>query len=542
MTPADVASAARHCPALSRAHRLATWVGEGRPVTPKHVLRPRDVPAAARAMGLLGSSRINTAADVPALHRPWTLALAIEFLRIVDGQAVAGPALGPWPDADVDTVCERWLTGLVAAFAAGSRHGDATGATAFARIMLEALATDPPPSVDTLWPRARDVLAGEDSYAADPFFSKSGYTHRDFHTTAPDLLVEFGAATRDGAQLTMTPLGHWAWQQMHARLPQPISADLPAGELLARIADNDEDDAWQSAQPWLAGRAALPAAREILAAAASATPAQRIIAVEIVDALGEPADAAWREVTTVPNLAAHARTDWGQPSPEDSAWLAVEYATAALTTSGPDEALSCITERIPGRNLDSRLQAIHRGGHPDTAALAAALTTFVASGTTPTSSQVYQLTISLKRMRNPIWRRVLVPAIARLDLLHEVIQVVMNWGGDHLHAFSVGNEHYGDPFYSPDFHDEARLRLCDIFTPATKKITYCYDFGAGWDHDITFERVLDLKVGTTYPVCVTGRGDFPLEYWTDEDDDQEPIPFDQDKVNTRLAELAHHLH
>ncbi|MGH3852585.1 MAG: hypothetical protein ACRDR6_03620, partial [Pseudonocardiaceae bacterium] len=47
-TSAALATAARHCEALNRAHRLAIWVGEGRPVTPKHVLRPRDVPAAAR--------------------------------------------------------------------------------------------------------------------------------------------------------------------------------------------------------------------------------------------------------------------------------------------------------------------------------------------------------------------------------------------------------------------------------------------------------------------------------------------------------------
>ncbi|MGH3815399.1 MAG: plasmid pRiA4b ORF-3 family protein [Pseudonocardiaceae bacterium] len=329
-------------------------------------------------------------------------------------------------------------------------------------------------------------------------------------------------------------------------MPKPISADLPADELIARVADSDENDSWQAARPWLIGRGALPAAREILAAAAAATPAQRIAAVEIVDALGEPAQAAWRDVTTVPNLGAHARmalAGWRRPqasSPEDSAWLAVEYAVAALTDSGPDEALSCIDERIAGQDLSSRLQAIRRGNHPDTATLAEALTTFVASGATPTSSQVYQLKISLKRMRNPIWRRVLVPATARLGLLHQVIQIVMNWGGDHLHAFFVGNEHYGDPFNSPDLDDEESLRLSGTFTPSIKTITYLYDFGASWYHDITYERVLDLEVDATYPVCVTGRGDFPIEYWNDEDDNQEPIPFDKDKVNIRLAELARH--
>ncbi|MGH4022942.1 MAG: plasmid pRiA4b ORF-3 family protein [Pseudonocardiaceae bacterium] len=189
----------------------------------------------------------------------------------------------------------------------------------------------------------------------------------------------------------------------------------------------------------------------------------------------------------------------------------------------------------PGPRL--RLQAIRRSDHPDTTALTEALTTFVASATKPTSSQVYQLKISLKRMGHPVWRRVLVPATARLGLLHRVIQIVMKWDGDHLHAFSVGNEDYGDPCYSPDLHDEERLRLSGVFTPATRTITYLYDFGASWYHDITREKVLDLEAGTTYPVCVTGSGDFPIEYWTDEENGQEPIPFDKDKVNSRLARL-----
>ncbi|MGH3908456.1 MAG: plasmid pRiA4b ORF-3 family protein [Pseudonocardiaceae bacterium] len=458
---------------------------------------------------------------------------------------MAGSALGQWPDTDDDVVCELWLTGLTAAFAADASSEDGAGAVAFSRIVLGALATDPPPSVVELWERAREALIFEDSYAADPYFSAYRFKHGEPFTVVPDLLIEFGAATRNGAQLEMTQLGRWALQEMYARMPKPITADLPADELLARLADVDENDPWHAAQPWLTGRDPLLAAREILTAAAAATPAQRIAAVEIVHALDEPAQAVWREVTTVPNLAAHARmalTDWSEPTalnPEDSAWLAVEYAVAALTDFGPDEALSCIDEWTAGQDLDSRMRAIRCGDHPDTAALAEALTTFVASGTKPTSSQVYQLKISLKRMRNPVWRRVLVPTTARLGLLHQVIQVVMNWDGDHLHAFFVGSEHYGDPYYNPDLHDEEKQRLSGAFTPATRAITYLYDFGASWYHEVTCEKVLDLEFGATYPICVTGSGDFPIEYWTEEDD-QEAVPFDKDEINSRLAGLAHH--
>ena len=132
----------------------------------------------------------------------------------------------------------------------------------------------------------------------------------------------------------------------------------------------------------------------------------------------------------------------------------------------------------------------------------------------------------------------LIPATAPLGLLHEVVQIVMNWDGDHLHAFSVRDERYGDPFYSLDMRDEENMRCSAAFAPATKTITYLYDFGASWYHDITCERVLDLDAGATYPVCVTGAGDFPIEYWSEEDEDQQPVPFDKEMINRRLARLA----
>ncbi|MGH3614232.1 MAG: hypothetical protein ACRDRK_16900 [Pseudonocardia sp.] len=48
----DIVLSARRCAAFAAAHRLACWVGEGVRVTPKQVLRPVDVPAAAQALGI----------------------------------------------------------------------------------------------------------------------------------------------------------------------------------------------------------------------------------------------------------------------------------------------------------------------------------------------------------------------------------------------------------------------------------------------------------------------------------------------------------
>lgn len=142
--------------------------------------------------------------------------------------------------------------------------------------------------------------------------------------------------------------------------------------------------------------------------------------------------------------------------------------------------------------------------------------------------QTYQLKIVLLRVRPACWRRVVMPASATLGELHEVIQVAFEWDGDHLHGFTIGRSRYGDPHF--DFqHDEQKTSLATAFARAHKPITYTYDFGDDWRHEITLEKVVEPVA--THPVCVGGRGDVPVE------DSDEPAwtAFDQTGINTRLA-------
>jgi hypothetical protein len=82
--------------------------------------------------------------------------------------------------------------------------------------------------------------------------------------------------------------------------------------------------------------------------------------------------------------------------------------------------------------------------------------------------------------------------------------------------------------------DVGTRRGADAFTPALKKVTYLYDLGAGWQHEVAMERVGERMAGQIYPVCVAFKGDSPVEYWSEEDS-QEPDPFDLAEVNQRLA-------
>lgn len=146
------------------------------------------------------------------------------------------------------------------------------------------------------------------------------------------------------------------------------------------------------------------------------------------------------------------------------------------------------------------------------------------------AERICQLRISLERMSTPCWRRVLVPAGDYLGELHRVIQVAMRWDDDHLHAFYVGSHRYGDPAF--DLENEYEVAVGEVFTRSRKAIRYVYDFGDNWRHEIKLERVLDAEPGVTYPVCVAGAGDVPVE-----DSRHRTIKFDQEDINRRLAGL-----
>jgi len=181
---------------------------------------------------------------------------------------------------------------------------------------------------------------------------------------------------------------------------------------------------------------------------------------------------------------------------------------------------------------------------------------------------IYQLKISLDGARPPIWRRVLVPSSYDLARLHEVIQIAMGWFDCHLHQFIINGEFYGvpEPDFDFDVKPEEDVRLSNVFKREKDKIQYEYDFGDGWVHTITLEKILPFDPKKTLPHCVTGRKACPpedvggiwgyanfLQAWNDpghpehesyrewlEGDEGEfdPDYFDRAEVNAMLAEWA----
>ncbi len=119
-------------------------------------------------------------------------------------------------------------------------------------------------------------------------------------------------------------------------------------------------------------------------------------------------------------------------------------------------------------------------------------------------AQIFQLKIQLCQIRPPVWRRVLVPAEMTLADLHEVMQVAMGWTDSHLHEFDIDGVRYGVPnsdWGLDEVRDECRVKLFRV-AGERSRFLYAYDFGDGWKHDLTVEKLLRPDAGTRYPCCI----------------------------------------
>jgi len=126
--------------------------------------------------------------------------------------------------------------------------------------------------------------------------------------------------------------------------------------------------------------------------------------------------------------------------------------------------------------------------------------------------RVYQLKVTLRDIRPPIWRRIQVTSDTNLQYFHEVLQTVMGWYGGHLHEFEVFGKAYGDPdVMEGEVLDEMSITLGQLITGEKGKLHYVYDFGDSWEHEILVEKILPVEKGTHYPVCLAGKRACPPE-------------------------------
>lgn len=132
------------------------------------------------------------------------------------------------------------------------------------------------------------------------------------------------------------------------------------------------------------------------------------------------------------------------------------------------------------------------------------------------SATIARLKITLDDVKPPVLRRVEVPFDIRLDRLHLVIQAAMGWTNTHLYEIRAGGVGWSTPDpddpWPNDFLDARKARLGKVLEDVgTRKLTYLYDFGDGWEHSIRLERLGDPQPGIAYPRLIEAVGRCPPE-------------------------------
>ncbi len=131
---------------------------------------------------------------------------------------------------------------------------------------------------------------------------------------------------------------------------------------------------------------------------------------------------------------------------------------------------------------------------------------------------IYQIKVSLRDIRPPIWRRIQVRGNTTLYKIHKILQVVMGWEGYHLHEFEIDGESYGppqeefaDPFGFSEPLNEKKVKLSEVIHAEKVRFLYTYDFGDNWRHELLVEKILPAEKRQQYAVCLKGKRACPPE-------------------------------
>ncbi len=116
------------------------------------------------------------------------------------------------------------------------------------------------------------------------------------------------------------------------------------------------------------------------------------------------------------------------------------------------------------------------------------------------------LHVALRDVAPLIWRRLRVPDRLTLHQLHRVLQLAFGWLDYHLYEFApetagrrgrgapvrytVPDPEWDDPDDSAEARDSQHVTLRALALRRGARLSYRYDFGDDWVHDLTVERVV----------------------------------------------------
>ncbi|MBU5451447.1 plasmid pRiA4b ORF-3 family protein [Acetivibrio sp. MSJd-27] len=133
--------------------------------------------------------------------------------------------------------------------------------------------------------------------------------------------------------------------------------------------------------------------------------------------------------------------------------------------------------------------------------------------------KAYEIKVSIKGAKPPIWRKIAVPTDINFMQLHNIIQVSMGWHNYHMYEFSfkefeerITNDQEACEEYEYYTSEEGKKRLqkidfdfmmriqkslhakevkIDKYFKKTKNFKYIYDFGDWWEHTVEVIGMID---------------------------------------------------
>ncbi|MDN3256666.1 hypothetical protein [Streptomyces sp. MA25(2023)] len=427
---AELARDALSTPLLARAARLARWAGPETRVDAGGGLVEEQLPAAAGELGLTGDDAAAHASEA------WRIAVDTGLVEITDeeaGTVAAGDDLALLTGGSPQDVLGVWLTALetVLADASVPDLDDLVDATAEGgTVDLSSLDWDPEAEaefLDGVLGNLYLLTVGEDG-AGDtpvplPALAASVIVPGDMGEPTNDVLEQVSdammrlddqfrmlepvglvayrpvdealmadadeepAAPVDEADVArygmvrLTPLGLYGLRSrlLEAGFDVPAVGDLAdkgADALLDGTAPFPPAAAHAETELWLAGRGALDAARELLAAARGSdtgAPLRRLRCQQALSLVGAEAEPALREVLDDPELGGLARvwlTEHGAPDvpvpPQEMVfWLTIDTVAAQLAAEGNSEELRALVEGL-ARQHGGFFDTAWRVDHPAT--------------------------------------------------------------------------------------------------------------------------------------------------------------------------------
>ncbi len=134
-------------------------------------------------------------------------------------------------------------------------------------------------------------------------------------------------------------------------------------------------------------------------------------------------------------------------------------------------------------------------------------------------TKVYQIKVTLKDIKPPVWRCIQVPETYTFWDLHVAIQDAMGWSDCHLHEFEMLNPSSGlkvnigipDGDFGEEIFSGWKQKIADYFSMENRSADYTYDFGDNWEHAVELEKILPRESNVNYPRCISGKRACPPE-------------------------------